>query len=82
MKRVVYVFLFTSLGILLSTIVHALLEMWYINLLLTDFHRFGFGLAWQQWVRIHHVAAVALLLVGCVVGYRQGIYWWHRLYEL
>lgn len=82
MKRTIYIVLFAFLGVLLSTIVHALFEMWYINLLLSDFRRFGLGFSWQQWVLIHHVASVALVLVGGVAGYRQGVYWWHRLYEL
>lgn len=81
MKKIVYIFLFTLLGVLAQFILHALLETWYIGLLLENFPRYGFGMLWDTWVLIHNVGTVILLVAGLSVGFRQGNYWWKRIYE-
>ena len=81
MKKVIYIVLFTFLGILLQFLVHAAIEIPYISLLLSDFGKFGFGLSWETWELIHYVATVVLLFAGAAFGFWQGKYWWHRLYE-
>ena len=81
LKRIIYIFTFALLGILLQFIVHGLLEIWYIGLLLTDFPRYGFGLSWDAWVFIHNVGTGILFVAGLGVGFWQGKYWWRRIYE-
>ena len=81
MKRVIYIILFTILGILLQFLAHALLETWYANLLLADFVKYSFGLSWEKWwYVVHGVGSVALLVAGAVFGFWQGRYWWERIY--
>ena len=75
MKRYFYILLFAILGVILQFIVHAIIEIWYIGLLLRDFERYGLGLTWDQWVSIHHVSAVILFLVGLSFGCWQGRLW-------
>lgn len=82
MKRNFYIFSFTALGILLQFLIHALVEIWYINLLLNNFPRYGFGLSWNQWVLIHHALSAVLFIAGATFGFQQGKYWWHRLYPV
>jgi len=81
MKKTIYIILFTFLGILLQLLVHALVEIWYINLLNADFSRYSLGFSWSQWFLIHHVLTVVLLILGALFGFWQGKFWWPRLYE-
>jgi len=80
-KRTIYIISFTILGILLQFLIHAGIEIWYINSLLADFPKYGFGLSWNQWYIIHHMASIILFLIGAGFGFCQGKYWWKRLYE-
>ena len=81
MKRCFYILLFVIFGVVLQFIVHAIIEIWYIGLLSRDFERYGLGLTWDQWVRIHHASAVILFLAGLGFGFWQGRFWWKKLYE-
>lgn len=80
-KKTVYIILFTFLGVLLSFLAHAGIEIWYINLLVSDFQKYGLGLSWGQWYLIHGAGAVILFVAGVWFGFWQGGYWWKRLYE-
>ena len=81
MKKTVYIILFVLLGIEAQFLVHAFVEIWYINLLLRDFSIYGLGFTWRQWFLIHHVASAILLIAGIALGFWQGKYWWRRIYE-
>lgn len=76
-----YISSFTALGVLLQFIVHALIEIWYIGLLLRDFSTFGLGFSWNAWFRIHEIGTIVLFILGVAFGYRQGKYWWPRIYS-
>jgi hypothetical protein len=82
MKRKIYIALFVLLGLLLQFLLHALIEIWYINLLLKDFPKYGLGLNWNQWLMIHHALSLILVAVGAVWGFYEGRFWWRHLYEL
>ena len=79
-KRTIYITSFTVLGILLSTIVHAGVEIPVINLLVADFDRYSLGLTWAQWFWVHHVGTVFLGILGTLFGYWQGRHWWQVIY--
>ncbi len=81
MKKTIYIILFTFLGILLQFLIHILVETWYIDLLITDFPKYGFGLLWYQWFIIHHIGTVILFVAGTLFGFWQGKFWWQRIYE-
>jgi len=81
MKRLFYIASFILLGILLQFLAHALIEMWYIGLLLSDFQRYGFGFTWDAWVMIHNILTVVFLLAGAWIGYKEGVCWWQKIYE-
>lgn len=80
-KKKIYIILFTVLGIIASFLVHAAVEIWYIDLLLSNFQKYSFGLGWPFWYSFHHIASVVLLALGALIGYAQGKYWWNILYE-
>ena len=82
MKRTVYLICFTFLGILVAFIIHALVEIWYIKLLVRSFSTYGFGLSWATWFRLHWYWSVSMLLLGACLGYIKGKYWWQQIYVL
>lgn len=80
-KRTFYITLFTALGILVSFLLHGVIEIACISLLLKDFPRYGLGLSWEVWRAIHHAGAAALLIAGIILGFSQGRRWWRIMYE-
>lgn len=82
MKRAVYIISFTILGVLLQFVLHAFVEVWYINLLVLDYQTYGFGLSWDDWYLIHDLAAIILAVAGLIFGFLQGRYWWKQIYVL
>jgi hypothetical protein len=81
MKRILYISLFVILGILFQFFIHAAAEIWYLKLLTLDFEKYGFGFSWCNWVWVHHIASVILLLLGAFLGFCGGKFWWRKLYE-
>ncbi len=81
MKRLLYISLFTILGFILQFLLHAIVEQWYIGLLIGNFDVYGFGLSWDAWFNIHTAFGLVLAIVGLVLGLMGGIYWWGRLYD-
>lgn len=80
MKKFFYVALWTFLGVLVSFLVHAAVEIPVIYMLLTDIDTYGLGISLLGWQAIHDVATPLLLLVGGVVGFMQGVRWWRIIY--
>lgn len=80
MKKYFYIALFGVLGVLLQQIIHAVVESWIIYLLIHDYDRFGLGVPWQMWVRVHHVLSIVLLMFGIGWGVKSGFYFWRILY--
>lgn len=80
MMRSVYIGGFIALGALLQTILHAVVEKFYIDLLVADFDRYSLGMSWGMWFMIHHVASVILLFGGIAFGFWQGKKWWRVMY--
>lgn len=80
MKKYFYIFSFTVLGVILQLLIHAIIEIWYLDLLLKDFGTYGFGFSWRAWFVIHHISTVILLVSGIILGFWQGKFWWAKLY--
>lgn len=80
MKKGIYIFLFSILGLLLGFLLHAIVEIIYIRLLINNYETFGFGLDFSVWFTIHKVWAIITLLGGLWFGYYQGKKWWRVLY--
>jgi len=80
-KKAIYRILVVMLGIILQFIIHAVVESWYIGLLVRDFDKYGLGLTMDTWFIIHHVATVILFAAGILFGLWLGKKWWHIVYE-
>jgi hypothetical protein len=81
MKRNLYIGLFVFLGFLVQAFVHGSIEIAYSILLWRDLAHWGLGLTYQQWIYIHHVLSVLLLILGPWWGYQSGKFWWNYLYR-
>ena len=67
-KKAIYIFFCAILGLILSFIAHAVLEMMIINLLVSDFQTYGLGLSWETWFIIHAALTPILVLAGIAFG--------------
>jgi len=81
MKKLVYIILFTFLGVLIQFLIHGLVEIWYIGLLMNNFPTYSLGLSWPQWFLIHRISTVILFVAGALFGFWQGKFWWKIIYE-
>jgi len=80
-KRVIYIALFILFGVLVQFLIHAGVEIGYIQLLISHYGIFGFGLPFDSWFIVHTVLSTVSLILGVVAGYYLGVFWWKRLYE-
>lgn len=76
MKRLVYIFSAGVLGLILSTIVRGIIEMFALKIIFNQPELFVDTVWWQQWPFIHGVASVALWLLGLAFGIYFGRKWW------
>ena len=81
MKHIMYIVAWIVLGVVLSLIAHAVIEIMYINYALShgiapvNYTAFGLGYCTlPQWLQ------ALLLIAGVVVGYWAGIYFWRVIY--
>ncbi|MEK7151043.1 MAG: hypothetical protein AAB783_02490 [Patescibacteria group bacterium] len=80
LKRKFYLFCTSILGVLLATIIHALIEGWYITLLISDFDIYSLGLSWPEWFVVHNIVAGTFWFFGVLGGYWLGVRWWQIVY--
>ena len=81
MKKSIYITLFVLFGILVQFFIHIVVAILYINLLINNFAIFSLGFSWDAWFVIHIIWGIVLLVLGAVLGFWQGVYWWKRIYE-
>lgn len=80
MKKKVYIILFSLFGVLSQFLIHAMMEIAYINILEIDFAKYSLGLSWNQLMTTHHILAIVLAIIGAIGGYILGQYWWQVIY--
>jgi hypothetical protein len=81
-KKIIYLIATTFLGILLSLIIHGLLEILYLKILIDR----GSQINWTSYFGFKSCALpiylqIGLLLVGVIGGFFLGIFWWRKVYE-
>lgn len=76
MKKTLYIASFGFLGLLVSTLVHALVEMVALDLIFNNPDRFAESVWWQEWVLIHGIFAFGLWAIGLIGGLYLGVKWW------
>jgi len=81
MKKAIYLITFTILGVLIAFLAYALIEVWYIDLLIKNFQKYNLNFSWAQLTLINQILSVIFITSGAIIGYFQGIFWWKKLYE-
>jgi hypothetical protein len=76
MKKSLYIVSFAFLGLLVSTLIHGLIEIVALDLIFNNPSRFANTIWWQEWGLIHDVFAFGLWTVGLSAGVYLGIKWW------
>lgn len=80
MKKTLYVFLFTLLGLMLSTLLHAAIELPALWLITGDIERYGGSFVWQNWGVLHTSIGALLWVLGGGGGVWGGFHFWQILY--
>jgi hypothetical protein len=80
MKKYFYYACFTILTLILSLIIHALLEMLALHLIINNLELYGESWLWQNWVEAHAVFSSVLWLLGLGLGLWGGRHFWRRIY--
>ena len=75
MKKGIYIFLFVVLGVMLSQLLHSLIEIPVLKVL-TD----NPDTNWGTWRMAHKIGGMILTLLGIIFGYLQGQKWWQIIY--
>ncbi|MFH0955760.1 MAG: hypothetical protein V1801_00910 [Candidatus Falkowbacteria bacterium] len=76
LKRRVYLFAATILGLLLSFIAHALIEIKYLRFALDN----SWLVSFYNSCALPPVFSIALLVLGAVGGFFLGRFWWRKVY--
>jgi hypothetical protein len=79
-KKAFYIFCCVILGILLSFILHVIIELPIIFIMVTDMSRYSFGLSWNELMAVHWMFTGLMLAGGMFFGYRAGKRWWKYIY--
>jgi hypothetical protein len=76
MKKTIYVISTSFLGLLLATILHAVIEMIALDIIFSNPERFAPTFWWQNWSQVHSIGSNILWLAGLIVGLHLGLRWW------
>lgn len=80
MKKTIYIILFAFLGLLLATLLHALIELPTLWLITGDIERYGESFVWRNWVVLHSTIAALIWVAGLGGGVWAGFRYWRILY--
>lgn len=76
LKKIIYVSVFMVLGILLSFIIHALIEINIINYTITHSQMITFYGSCVLTPQLQ----ISLGLIGLIFGFISGLFWWQKIY--
>lgn len=76
LKHVVYLVAATFLGLLLSLILHAGIEMLFLRILIRE----GLTVRWFGGCALPFEVQYFLLFGGVIIGFMTGRYWWRKMY--
>jgi hypothetical protein len=76
MKKSIYVLACGLLGLIISTIIHGVVEIAALQLIFYNPECFAETLWWTHWKPIHDSLSLALWLIGLLGGLFVGYKWW------
>lgn len=80
MKKACYLFLFIVFTLLVSLLIHGLVEITTLWLLTNNLDKFGESFVWQHWYTVHLVGGILLWGFGFAAGVWGGLHYWNMLY--
>lgn len=80
MKKALYVFLFTVLGLLLAAVLHAVIEAPILWIITGDFEQYQDSFIWQNWTLLHRYVGGFIWLLGAGGGMFAGFHFWQVVY--
>lgn len=81
MKKTAYILLTTTLGILFSFILHALIEVLYLDWASQNNIIVQWRTIWGKSCALDPILSISLLAVGLLVGIWLGFRWWDSVYN-
>lgn len=79
-KKFIYILLATVLMVIVSFLIHVIIEIPIIYIVVADFKKYSFGLSWNQILAIHAIFTLILFLAGIIAGLIFGFRWWKYIY--
>ena len=76
MKMFFYVIAFAFFGLIVATIIHAVVELVALELIFGNPARFADTFWWTKWHLLHHTLATLLWFVGFCMGVYYGFKYW------
>jgi len=80
-KKSLYVFLCSLLGMLLFLILHQIIAFGYLMLLYVNYPTFGLGMSLMDWLALDYFTLIIVLMLGMWYGIWLGMYWFGIVYE-
>jgi hypothetical protein len=80
MKQFVYIALFSFLGLLVATVIHAVIEAPLLWLITGDLEKWGNSFIWQNWTLLHRYVGGLIWFLGFTGGIYSGIKYWRIIY--
>lgn len=76
LKKIVYLFATTFLGVLLSFLVHAIIEMSYLSWAWKN----NYAVTFYGGCALHPMLQSVIWILGVVGGFLLGCFWWQKVY--
>lgn len=76
MKQFLYILAFGLFGLIVSTLIHAAVEMIALDIIFNNPDVYTETFWWQEWAVLHRYVGSVLWITGLVVGLYLGKIWW------
>ena len=80
MKKLFYILGFGFLGLLVATLLHAVIEMIALNVIFTNPEKYYTTFWWQEWEFVHALVSAVLWWAGLGLGLYAGFHYWKIVY--
>jgi hypothetical protein len=80
-KKKLYRVLFMVLGLVFGFLVHGIIEQGVIRWMLQDFEQATTVISWNQWLFVHNLGTILLIVGGIWIGYYSALWFWPLLYD-
>lgn len=76
MKKLLYIVAFSFFGLIVSTIVHAVIELVALQVIFGNPETFANTFWWNEWDLLHGIVSGILWFLGCAFGVYLGFIFW------